>query len=599
VLTLAAVLRPGRWKLFGPVFFYDLVRTTRRGRSFLLRCAYVAALLVALFLLYSRWAGGDLLGEARVPRDQLAGFAESFFTTFLVVQLAAVFLLTPAYTGPAIAEEKERRTLEHLLASDLRDREIVLGKLASRLLALFLILLAGLPVLGLLQLMGGVDPDLVLAGFAATAVTLVSLGSLGLVNSVHVHRPHAAIFATYLQAAGYLLLSSFCGLSPGGKGPNPLEWVGAGNAFVAYQRLSRAAAAGTFGPAVLPVLRDYVLFHGAAAVTFVVLASLRLRAWNREARPQTEREGVVVVRVPGEPVPLALTRQPPPLPRVGDDPLLWKELHVERGLQLPFAMQALLFLAAVILLVLAALALLFGLSVFLVHGRPSEFAHVWVQAVGTAVASLMVLAVGVRASTAFSGERDRRTLDGLLTTPLDNRTLLGGKWLGSLLSVRPAWVGLGVIWLLGLLTGGLHPLSALLLAAACAAYAAFAAGVGLGFSLCSRTSLRATVWTLVTLLTVGSGQPLYWLCGRPLSWLLGPAHAGRAHDPSVYAVTLPGSLAYLAFPWGDWSLFGPEVKESVGGVGVAWMTVCFYGAAAVALWGILNIRFGPITGRLP
>jgi len=47
----------------------------------------------------------------------------------------------------AIAEEKERKTLDFLLASDLRSREIVLGKLASRLAYLTLVLLTGLPLL--------------------------------------------------------------------------------------------------------------------------------------------------------------------------------------------------------------------------------------------------------------------------------------------------------------------------------------------------------------------------------------------------------------------------------------------------------------------
>src|SRR5713101_2385104 len=49
-LFLAVGLRRGWVKLFGPVFFYDLVCTARRGRLFLLRCIYAAALLVMLFL---------------------------------------------------------------------------------------------------------------------------------------------------------------------------------------------------------------------------------------------------------------------------------------------------------------------------------------------------------------------------------------------------------------------------------------------------------------------------------------------------------------------------------------------------------------------
>src|SRR5438094_417338 len=84
-------------------------------------------------------------------------------------------LATAAYTAGAISEEKEHRTLEYLLATDLRNREIVLGKLASRLANLALLVVAGLPVLSLLQFLGGVDPDLMLATFALTGLTMASL----------------------------------------------------------------------------------------------------------------------------------------------------------------------------------------------------------------------------------------------------------------------------------------------------------------------------------------------------------------------------------------------------------------------------------------
>ena len=66
------------------------------------------------------------------PRET-AVLAETFFGTFMIVQLILIVLLTPAYVAGAIAEEKDRKTMEFLLATDLRNREIVLSKLLSRL----------------------------------------------------------------------------------------------------------------------------------------------------------------------------------------------------------------------------------------------------------------------------------------------------------------------------------------------------------------------------------------------------------------------------------------------------------------------------------
>ena len=42
-------MSPWRSSLFGPVLFYDLVKTARNGRGVLLRCGYAAALLATLF----------------------------------------------------------------------------------------------------------------------------------------------------------------------------------------------------------------------------------------------------------------------------------------------------------------------------------------------------------------------------------------------------------------------------------------------------------------------------------------------------------------------------------------------------------------------
>src|SRR5687767_4214123 len=49
ILGTAVLLRRGWLKLFGPVLFYDMIRSARRGRYFLLRCFYAGLLLFILF----------------------------------------------------------------------------------------------------------------------------------------------------------------------------------------------------------------------------------------------------------------------------------------------------------------------------------------------------------------------------------------------------------------------------------------------------------------------------------------------------------------------------------------------------------------------
>ena len=141
-----------------------MVRVARRQPLALWRAGYGLGLLAALFVLYvtalpEAWFGGSVK-----PKDA-ATFATSFFNVFTAVQFAAVILITPALTANAVAEERASNTLTFLLTTHLTNREIMLGKLLTRLLQVGLLVLTGLPVLAIVQFLGGVEPNLVIATF--------------------------------------------------------------------------------------------------------------------------------------------------------------------------------------------------------------------------------------------------------------------------------------------------------------------------------------------------------------------------------------------------------------------------------------------------
>src|SRR5207253_2428882 len=126
------------------------------------------------------------------------------FCTFFCVQMIVVAILTPVTIAGAIAEDKERRTLEFVLATDLRSREIVLGKLVGRMANMLMFLIAGLPILSLLQMLGGIDPDLLLVSLAVTILTFFSLSAVSIWFSTMLRRGRDAIVLTILTVAGYI-----------------------------------------------------------------------------------------------------------------------------------------------------------------------------------------------------------------------------------------------------------------------------------------------------------------------------------------------------------------------------------------------------------
>ena len=614
VLAVALLLRRGWLKLFGPVLFYDVVRTSRRGRYILFRCLYAVLLALLLVWVYAMWTV-RVAGAGRVPARDMPAFAESFFAVFMVVQFAAVWLLTPGYTAGAVAEEKDRKTLEFLLATDLRNREIVLSKLASRLANLTLLILTGLPMLSLLQLLGGVDPNLVLAGFAATGLTMLSLAALSILSSVLLRKPRDAIVVTYLGAVAYLVLAGVMELvvmlNPSWGlaglavtwGANPVtlgdvvQGFDAGNIVAAWVKLMTAIERGGRLDTLLPTMvRDYALFHGAVALVCSTWAVVRLRAVALKEMYGRARKPSLAVRLFGR-------------PRVGAAPMLWKEVLAEPGLRLNWLGR--LFVAVLIIASFVPIGFIVDRYLELVQ-RPSnlwglspwrflnEAMNVWVRVVGTGVACLTLLAVAVRASTTVGGERDRHTFDSLLTTPLDSNPILFAKWLGSILSVRWAWLWLALIAGLGLVTGGLNPIALPLLFMAWLIYAAVLAGIGLWFSTVARTTMRATLFTLLTVTGISVGHWLLYMCCIPVFWA--GHYPGREAEwiPQfqLFGLTPPVTLGFLAFGWREFDNLSNSAQEDWAKFAAfAFVGLALYVIAAAALWGVVSARFRVVTGR--
>jgi ABC-type transport system involved in multi-copper enzyme maturation permease subunit len=537
--VLALLLRRGWLKLFGPVLFYDLVRVGRRSRYFLFRIAYVGTLLLLLTWVYLVTQDEDSSLQA------MARFAENLFFMFMTVQLVLTLILTPGYIAGAIAEEKDRKTLEYLLATDLRNREIVLSKLVARLANLMLIVLAGLPVLSFVQFFGGVDPGLLLAGFAATALIMVSLAGVSMVSSVHARKPRDAIVVTYLVVLGYhgiasitlLLLNTtiaqialglVMGLVSGIEAyllpatPFNLEvlslalksilesdtdvlasivnFINSGNLIWGLYQLGEATTSNTpgeFATTLLSVLRDFALFHGLVALTTSTWAVLRLRR-------------VALKEGAGRTASLPWTARVIHRPDVGSQPMVWKELFAEPGLRFNWVGRG----------IIAMLVFLSYVPIFFIfyfaesrswRGYWEEmtmYMNMYARFTGTLIACLTWLAVAVRASSSLSGERDRQTMDALLTSPLETSSILFAKWLGSIASVRWAWAWLGSIWFLAVVTGGVQAAAVPAMIAAWFVYAGCFACVGLWYSLVCRTTLRATLWTLIATVMLGGG---HWL----------------------------------------------------------------------------------------
>lgn len=574
--TVALVATQGWVNLFGPVLFYDLVRTGRRSRYILFRFIYALILFAVLVQMHINlniersWRRTQESTSARLAR-----LGDQYFATFMTMQVIAVLLLTPAYTAGAIAEEKDRKTLPFVLATDLEDREIVLSKLVSRLCSLTFILLVSLPIMALMQFLGGIDPEMVLASYLATGLTMASLASLSILASVYARKTRDALGRVYMGMVAYLALLPLvelmlrfvvpaAGAVPLWFGESPptlfdlVDTINHGNIFMAYFSLAMAVSSGrSLGAALESVLADYMTFHVICTAACTTWAVLRLRAVALQ-----QAGGAVGVREKKLAKRALRLRRPP----VSNRPMLWKEVYVEAGSRLNALGRILVGVLVVASFVPAGWIIYdyFTDATWLRRlgppgSSPFQIAiNMWVRITGTVVACLLWLAIAVRASGAVTGERDRDTMDSLLTSPLGSAEMFFAKWWGSICSVRWGLLWLGLIWTTGAILGGVHVMALPPVAGAWFVIAALFASLGMWFTCWCKTTGRATLTTMIVALFCGG---LHWFvlglcCYMPLAWSA-PRGGGDAFKELVQfhacGLTPPVTLGLLAFNGAEFS----------------------------------------------
>jgi ABC-type transport system involved in multi-copper enzyme maturation permease subunit len=389
-----------RWGL-GPVFVYESVTAARRWPMYAGRVALLAVLLTSLTVV---WAAKVAPDPTPVTIRKLAQVGDSFFYAIVGTQLVLVLLAAPAYTAGAICLDKARGTLAHMLVTDLSAAEIVLGKLGSRLLPILGLVLAGLPILALATLLGGIDTGALFGGFLVTLGVAVVGCALALALSVWGNKPHEVLIGTYAVAAVALLALPAWKLLTANwpLGPTP-TWLEKSNpfwlAFAPYLRSGGAA------------FEDYLTFLGAClglSALLTLLAALTLRrAATRESGRRPRRRGGL------------LGRQPRLGPSLDFNPALWRELHGRRPSRWVRVVWAVYVVASL------------GASVTALAARGTPGGHSAAAFVNAFQYSIGLLLVSVTAVTSLFEERVRGSLDLLLTTPLPTSSIVWAKWWGS------------------------------------------------------------------------------------------------------------------------------------------------------------------------
>jgi len=173
-----------------PVLQRELLVNLRTGRAFWLLAAY-QILLGAVVLV--AWPADERLDLTTSPPS-----ARRLVDLFFLGQYVIASLMAPSFAAGAITGEKERMTYEMLLASPLRPAAIVIGKMVASLTHLGMLIIASLPIIVLCLPLGGVSLFEVLAAYLGLIVSVILFGAVGVACSSYFSRTSASLVVSYL-----------------------------------------------------------------------------------------------------------------------------------------------------------------------------------------------------------------------------------------------------------------------------------------------------------------------------------------------------------------------------------------------------------------
>ncbi|MAR12452.1 MAG: ABC transporter permease [Blastopirellula sp.] len=183
-----------------PVMQRELLVNLRTPRAFVLLFLYQGLLALLVFFAWPKVTRMDVSGGG--------GAAEGLVNLFFLGQYVLTALMAPSFAAGAITGEKERKTYEMLLASPLRPSAIVLGKMVASLTHLGVLVFASLPIIMLCLPLGGKSFYDVLGLYVGLMASVITFGAIGVACSSYFKRTSASLVVSYLL----ILPLALCGI---------------------------------------------------------------------------------------------------------------------------------------------------------------------------------------------------------------------------------------------------------------------------------------------------------------------------------------------------------------------------------------------------
>ena len=411
--------------IFGPVLGRELETAPRRRRWYLMRALYPMVLLLLMCTAWLVLAGAQ---EIRNIGD-MARFGTLLFQILAPLQLVVVLFVAAVSVAVGVAQEKDRRTLDLLLMTRLRNHEIVLGKLAAGLLHVLVLLTSGLPIFACLVLLGGVSFAQIGQSYLVTIIAAVVAGSVGGSIAFSRDKTFQSLAMTVLALVLWLGLCESLAWGLDASASSAPHWASWAHALSPIRAVLESARPTSGGEGLIRWLTSSARFIGVALGTTALVNGLAiafLRRWclvregarSGPARRLEESQQAANAAAVASPS-IRPSRQ------VWRNPILWREICTwayGRRLIVIRSVYWLLFLMSAIALVRMAA------SGDLIATRAQTGTIIPTTTLVLAPFILVsLLIVNALAVNSIANERDGRSLDLLLVTDVSPLEFIGGK----------------------------------------------------------------------------------------------------------------------------------------------------------------------------
>lgn len=179
-----------------PVYKRELTVSSRSIRTAMILLAFNGILaLAALFNMYSVIAQVKISAEIQYSR-----FLELYLLV-AAIEFTLLMFTMPGITAGSISGERERQTLDLLLTTMMTPGQIIVGKLLSAFVTMFLLVVSSLPVISMVFVYGGISVRNLCMLVLCYAAAAFFAGSLGICASSVFKRSTMATVCTYAALA--------------------------------------------------------------------------------------------------------------------------------------------------------------------------------------------------------------------------------------------------------------------------------------------------------------------------------------------------------------------------------------------------------------